>query len=130
MSEQFNYDHIKITLRMDGKHHTCNAIEALELQLSETRGERDAADDLLQSLELTYRALREERDTLRSELERVGGERDLALRTVDRFAATITSLQAEVKRLNHVMEDDLDDRRDIAAEAKWHERQGDEYGTF
>jgi hypothetical protein len=43
--------------------------EALERQLEEVRGERDAADDLLQSLELTYRALREEHDTLRQSLD-------------------------------------------------------------
>jgi hypothetical protein len=49
--------------------------EALERQLEEVRGERDAADDLLQSLELTYRALREEHDTLRQSLQRAEARR-------------------------------------------------------
>jgi Rad3-related DNA helicase len=59
----------------DESKHLAEECKALERQLGEVVAERDAADDLLQSMELSYSALREECTTLRQSLQRAEARR-------------------------------------------------------
>jgi regulator of replication initiation timing len=58
-----------------GNRRLARKVKALERQLGEVVAERDAADDLLQSMELSYSALREECTTLRQSLQRAEARR-------------------------------------------------------
>jgi chromosome segregation ATPase len=120
MTEQFNYDHIKKTLRMDGKHHTCNAIEALERQLVEVRESephgvaveewskriRHAAGEfnnpsktvisVIREMVSTINQLKEGIDTLRSDLARVTAELAQANTLVSFYRETLKTREGEL----------------------------------
>lgn len=51
-------------------------------------------------------------------------------RAYNRLATRLAFANGRIEQLKEQIEDAEEDRRDAAAEARWSERQGDDYGSF